>query len=78
MKEQRNHPDMHCKFNIAHCYYTLLYVSLPFPHALSLRSSASSTDVEVGGKTEDSLPALPALKRSWAVTESSSLSSSTP
>jgi hypothetical protein len=44
---------------------------------LSPISSAGSTDAEVGGET-DSSPGLPALKCSWAVTESSSLSSSTP
>ena len=54
-------------------------VSPPFLYALSPRSSAGSTDAEFGGETEDSSPLLPALKRSWAVTESSSLSgSSTP
>jgi hypothetical protein len=53
-------------------------VSPPFLYALSPRSSAGSTDAEFGGKTEDSSPLLPALKRSWAVTESSSLSGSTP
>jgi hypothetical protein len=56
----------------------LLYVSPLFLYALSPKSSAGSTDAEVGGETEDSLPALPALKRSWAMTASSSLSSSTP
>jgi hypothetical protein len=59
---------------------TLLHVSLPFLYTLSPRSSsAGSTDAEeVGGEKEDSLSFLPALKRSWTVTESSSLSSSTP
>ncbi len=54
-------------------------VSPPFLYGLSPRSSAGSTDAEVlvGGETEDSSPFLPALKRSWAVTEISSLSGST-
>jgi hypothetical protein len=51
-------------------------VEAVFQQELSPRSSAGSTDAEVGGKT-DSLPVLP-LKRPWAITESSSLSSSTP
>ena len=45
---------MHCKFIIAHYYYTLLHgVSPPFLYALSPRSSAGSTDAEFGGETED-------------------------
>ena len=69
---------MHCKFNIAHYYNTLLYVSHRRSYTHCHPDHLLSIDVEVGGETEDSLPALPALKRSWAVTASSSLSSSTP
>jgi hypothetical protein len=54
----------------------LLLVSPPFLFSLPPRSSPGSTDAEVGGET-DSLPVLPS-KCHWAVTESSSLSSSTP